>query len=99
MTRAERFSALEASRLSRGAPDLTRAASAPRASAPFAYKGVVVHRHDGRAKLVSDDGLRFEYAGTSSAERHGPKLRGLANWSPEKRRAVSRMANAARWAK
>lgn len=64
-----RFERLEAARLARDDRDYTAPASVERPSAPFAYKGVVVHRHV-TARVVSDDGLRFEYAGTPSAERH-----------------------------
>jgi hypothetical protein len=70
----DKFAAIEAARTSRDPRDLTAAASSPRPSAPFAFKGAVVHRHEGRKRLVSSDGLRFEYEGTPSAQRHRGKL-------------------------
>ena len=86
------FAALERGRLARDPRDLTAAASTPPRSAPFAYKGFVVHRR--RERLTSSDGLRFEYAGTPSGNRSG-----FAGMTPERRREVSAKANAARSAK
>lgn len=119
--RDSKWAALEASRLARDPRDLTAAATAERAPSAFAYKGAVVRQHTS-TRIVSADGLRFEYAGTISASRHAADLRGgpvrfdtlgrrispgsgggpgrgAAGWSLEKRKRISRKANAARWGK
>ena len=89
-----RFDRLEAARLARDPRDRTAAASVPQPSAPFAFKGVVVHRHEGRKRLVIGDGLRFEYEGTPSGNRSG-----FAGMTLERRQEISRLANVARTAK
>lgn len=75
-----KFERLEAARLSRGAPDMTLAAS--HASPAL------------RVAEVEPNGLRFRF--TFPGERPTPKRPGFQGMSPEKRREVSAKANAAR---